>query len=300
MNNDVKKNVKTAPGKLPGGAPMPEMIGDRLGFDGVEAFNLLRTNLSFSFSDEKKCHILGVTSPVPGTGKSIIATNISYSIAKAGKKVLLVDGDLRLPTVAQKMGVAQKPGLSNILVNALDPMSTVQHYNGTLDILASGDIPPKPSELLGSDRMGGVLAELSDYYEYIIFDLTPVTVVPDTLALAKYLDGVVLVVRREHDEKRALDETLRQLELAKTKVVGFVFNNGAGYRNAYGKYYGYGKNKYGYKYKYKKYGDNYRYGAKPTIRDNGTPVKSARPAAPAKSAQTTAAVTENSKETPKQ
>ncbi|MBO4217096.1 MAG: polysaccharide biosynthesis tyrosine autokinase [Clostridia bacterium] len=254
-----------------------ELLGEKLHFDGIEAFNLLRTNLSFSFSDEKKCHIIGVTSPVPGTGKSLISTNMAYSIAKAGRKVLLIDGDLRLPTVAAKMKIAGKPGLSNILVSPLDPMSYVQHYNGTLDVLVAGDIPPKPSELLGSDRMGNVLDELSEFYEYIIFDLTPVTVVPDTLAVAKYLDGVVIVLRRDHDEKRAFDDTLRQLELAKARIIGIVFNSGSGYRSAYGKIY---KKTYGYRKSNKKSSDNYRYGAKPTMKENGGAVKSVKPVKP--------------------
>ena len=266
-----KKKKKTAP---VGVDEQPaDLLGDNLNFDGIEAFNLLRTNLSFSFSDEKKCHVIGVTSPIPGTGKSLISTNMAYSIAKAGRKVLLIDGDLRLPTVATKMGIASKPGLSNILVSPIDPMSAVQHYNGTLDILAAGDIPPKPSELLGSDRMGNVLDELSEYYEYIIFDLTPVTVVPDTLAVAKFLDGIVLIIRKDHDEKRALDETLRQLELAKARILGIVFNSGSGYRKQYGKSYG---KKY-YKYGGKKNGDNYRYGAKPTLKDPANAEKKPKP-----------------------
>lgn len=272
-----KKKKKTAPVRVE--EQPADLLGDNLNFDGIEAFNLLRTNLSFSFSDEKKCHVIGVTSPIPGTGKSLISTNMAYSIAKAGRKVLLIDGDLRLPTVATKMGIASKPGLSNILVSPIDPMSAVQHYNGTLDILVAGDIPPKPSELLGSDRMGNVLAELSEYYEYIILDLTPVTVVPDTLAVAKFLDGIVIILRKDHDEKRALDETLRQLELAKARILGIVFNSGSGYKSPYGN--GYKKKKYEGKNTgksgAKKSGDNYRYGAKPTMKENATAEKKPKP-----------------------
>lgn len=258
-HNKNAGNVKT----IKSDAADTEMIGDKLGFDGVEAFNLLRTNLSFSFSDEKKCHIIGVTSPIPGTGKSLISSNVAFSIAKTGKKVLLIDGDLRLPTVAAKMGVVPKPGLSNVLVSPIDPMTVVQQYNGTLDIMAAGDIPPKPSELLGSDRMGNILREFAEYYEYIVIDLTPVTVVPDTLAVAKFIDGIIIVVRRDHDERGALDETLRQLNLAKARIIGIVFNNGVEMKTKRGGY-----KKY-YKYKHsseKKNGDNYRYGAKPTIK----------------------------------
>lgn len=256
--NLFNKTAKNKKKSVASETPETEMIGDKLGFDGVEAFNLLRTNLSFSFSDEKKCHIIGVTSPIPGTGKSLISANLSYSIAKTGKKVLLMDGDLRLPTLAAKTGVVPKPGLSNVLVSPIDPMTVVQQYNGTLDVMAAGDIPPKPSELLGSDRMGNILEELSEYYEYIIIDLTPVTVVPDTLAAAKFIDGIIIVVRREHDERNALNETLRQLELAKAKIIGLVFNNGADSKTRYGGY-----KKYGYE---KKNGDNYRYGSKPTLK----------------------------------
>ena len=294
MAEKMKQNEKVKTQQTAGAAAETDiyaeerkLIGDKLKFDGVEAFNLLRTNLMFSFTDDKPCHVIGVTSPLPGTGKSLISTNLAYSIAKMNRKVLLIDGDMRLPTVAQKLGLKSKPGLSNLLVSACSTADVVQHFSDYMDVIAAGDIPPKPSELIGSDRMQEVLELFSKEYEYIIFDSTPVTVVPDTLVVAKYLDGIVLVVRKDHDEKNALSDTLRQLDIAKARILGFVFNNGLSYKSRYGKYYRYGKYKYGkYKYgKYKygryaykqgygnRYNTDYRYGVKPTLKETPTTKK---------------------------
>ena len=213
-----------------------DLLGDKLSFDGIEAFNLLRTNLSFSFSDDKKCHIVGIVSPIPSTGKSLVSSNLAISIAKDNKKVLLIDADLRLPTIAKKMRLVQKPGLSNILISSENPSDFIQRYNDMVDVIVAGNIPPKPSELLGSARMGEVLRMLSDYYDYIIVDLAPVTVVPDALAVAKYLDGVILLLRKDYDKKTLVDEAIRQLKLSKTNILGVVFNYGMSSHERYGKY----------------------------------------------------------------
>lgn len=245
--------------------PSTPLIGDELGFDAVEAFNLLRTNLFFSFPDEKSCHIVGITSSVPASGKSLISSNLAFAIAKTNKKVLLIDGDMRLPTIAQKLGMRPKPGLSNILVSACEIDDAIQNFYGSMDVIPAGDIPPKPSELLGSDRMKEVLEILSERYEYIIFDTTPITVVPDALALVKMLHGVIIVSRKDHDEKPALRETLRQLELSKAKILGCVFNSGEGKSTGYGKGSKYGYKKYGYGGR--SYGTNGRYGSSPTLKE---------------------------------
>lgn len=217
------------------------MVGENLGFDGVEAFNLLRTNLAFSFSGSKSCRLIGVTSAIPGTGKSLIAANLAYSISKMDKRVLLLDTDMRLPTVAKKLALSPKPGLSNVLVGRCKVDDAIQHFAENMDVMPAGDIPPQPSELLGSASMEALIATLTQRYDYIIFDTTPITVVPDVLVLASYLDGFVLVVRREHDEKHAVRETLRQMELSKAKILGLVFNSGEHGTAKYGKSYKKGK-----------------------------------------------------------
>ncbi|MBQ0099115.1 MAG: CpsD/CapB family tyrosine-protein kinase, partial [Firmicutes bacterium] len=203
-----------------------DCFGDKLSFEAMESFNLLRTNINLSFSDEKKCHIIGITSPIPGAGKSLVSSNLSYSIAKSNKKVLLIDCDLRLPTINKKIGLNLKPGLTNALVEKVNYKDILQTPNDNLDVLTAGDIPPNPSELLGSTKFSSLIKELENEYDYIVLDLTPVNIVADALNLVQIIDGFVLVVRKDHDNKVALNEALRQLNLAKAKIVGIVFNSG--------------------------------------------------------------------------
>jgi len=215
------------------------VIGKNLNFEGAEAFNLLRTNLFFSFADDKKCHIIGMTSPMPGAGKSLCSINLTYAIAKAGQRVLLIDGDLRLPTVQKKLKLSGEYGLSNVLTGKSTPEEVITVCNKYMDIMIAGTIPPRPSELLGSEKMNEILRELEKDYDYIIVDLPPVMVVPDAIVISKYIDGLAVVVHKDSDEKDALDDTLRQLNLANAKVIGLIFNSGMDKRkkkaNAYSK-----------------------------------------------------------------
>lgn len=226
------------------------MFGPDMSFAVTEAYKLLRTNLMFSFADEGRGHVVGVTSAVQEEGKSSSACNIAYALAESGAKVLLLDGDLRRPTVASKLGIARTPGLTNLLVSRWDYREVVQHCEAApkLDIITSGDIPPNPSELLSSDRMVQVIDELTKVYDYIIVDLPPVTVVSDALAVSRVLDGMVMVVRSGISDRKMLAEAMRQLEMVSVRVLGFVFRDSA---NNGGKYGG----KYHKKYRYKYYTD---------------------------------------------
>lgn len=218
------------------------MIGANMSFASAEAYKLLRTNLMFSFSGSEKCHIIGMTSSFRGEGKSLTAINLAYSLAEAKKKVLLIEGDMRLPTLSNRLSLHASPGLSNLLVGLINSVSdTIQHFRVqveeddfiSLDVIAAGDIPPNPSELLGSDRMQALLDRLRERYDYIILDLPPVTAVTDALVASRLVDGMVLVVRNNHAIRGALAETIRQLKLVNTRILGFAFNgaveSGSGY-----------------------------------------------------------------------
>ena len=152
-----------------------------LDFTAAEQYKLLRTNIMFALHDKEKCPIIGVTSSVRGEGKSTTAVNLSYVLAENGKKVLLIDGDLRIPSVAKKMEIDSSPGLTNMLMDYESQKMSVFKSN-FLDnwfILPAGDLPPNPSELLSSKRMKTVLQQLSDKFDYIIIDLPPVNIVSD-------------------------------------------------------------------------------------------------------------------------
>ncbi len=213
-----------------------------LSFAAAEAYKMLRTNIFFSLPDDKKCHIIGVTSSLRGEGKSTTAINLSYSLAEAGKKVLLIDADMRLPSVAKKMEMSNDIGLSDFLVNAGDKVGTNIHktlVHENWHIITSGSIPPNPSELLGSNRMKRFLEVLSERYDFIVIDLPPVTVVTDATILSPVLDGIAVVVKENSTDRRSLNECVRLLEMSEAKILGFIMTNvkeesGAYYKKKYG------------------------------------------------------------------
>lgn len=208
------------------------MIGPRMNFASSEAYKLLRTNLMFSFSDTEKCRIIGMTSSFSGEGKSLTSINLAYTLAETGKKVLLIEGDMRLPTMAGRLGLKPSPGLSNLIAGMNGVKEVLQEYKTMTEgnvpvsfhVLVSGDIPPNPSELLGSNRMHLFLKSLRDICDYVILDLPPVTVVTDAVLSSKLVDGMVVVVRNNRAVRGALAETIRQLRLVDARILGFVFN----------------------------------------------------------------------------
>lgn len=225
-----------------------------LEFTAVEQYKLLRTNLSFTLPEDDNNHmIIGVTSAMRGEGKSTTAVNLSYVMAESGKKVLLIDGDLRIPSVAKKMGIDNSFGLTDLLKGAgsvqMSDFKSTEHSNWY--IIPSGAIPPNPSELLGSTRMKNVLKSLSENFDCIIIDLPPVNLVSDALAVSKYISGMIVVVREDYTEKKELDTCFRQLKLSDVNVLGCVINEDKRGKGSYSKY----RYKRYYKY-YKTYGDN--------------------------------------------
>jgi capsular exopolysaccharide synthesis family protein len=216
-------------------------LHSNLSFAAAEAYKMLRTNIFFSLPDDKKCHIIGVTSSMRGEGKSTTSVNLAYSLAEAGKKVLLIDADMRLPSIAKKMEIPNDLGLSDILVNAGDKVGISIHktlVNENWHIMTSGSIPPNPSELLGSNRMKKLLEVLSEKYEFIIVDLPPVTVVTDATILSPVLDGIAVVVKENSTDKRALNECVRLLRMSEAKILGFVMTSVKEDRGTYRKYSG--------------------------------------------------------------
>lgn len=239
------------------------MLHRELGFVATEAYKLLRANLMFTLPNEGDCRVVGVTSSMRGEGKSTTAVNLSYALAEAGKRVLLVDADLRLPSVAKKLEIDGAPGLSNVLVGAVEPKSAIRVSKEleSWHILPSGDIPPNPTEMLGSPKMTALVKALSQDYDFIIFDLPPVNIVSDALVISPLLGGMLVVVREDYSERRELRECTRQLELSNVKVLGFVMNVSRGEGSGYGRY---KKNRYKYTFKYYKgYGKNAPYGRSP-------------------------------------
>ncbi len=212
-----------------------------LEFTAVEQYKLLRANLSFTLPEGIRCPIIGVTSSMRGEGKSTTAINMSYVLAESGKSVLLIDGDLRIPSVAKKMDISSSPGLTDLLMGYESHQMGVFKTN-LLDnwyVMPSGDLPPNPSELLGSRRMESILKLAAEKFDYIVVDLPPVNVVSDALAISKYITGMVVVIREDYTEKKELEACFRQLKLSNVNVLGCVMNeseNSAGSHGRYKKY----------------------------------------------------------------
>lgn len=234
----VKENQKT--------------LHKNLKFTATEQYKLLRANLSFTLPEEDGCAIVGITSAMRGEGKSTTAVNLSYVLAESGKKVLLIDGDLRLPSVAKKMKISNSPGLTDLLKGneAVQMSNFKSELLSNWYILPTGDLPPNPSELLGSKRMENLLKHFSKSFDFIIFDLPPVNIVSDALTVSKFISGMIVVIREDYTEKKELETCFRQLKLSDVKVLGCVINEAKNGRGSYGKY----KYKRYYKY-YKTYGN---------------------------------------------
>ncbi len=238
----------------------PERLyGDKLSFEATEAFKLLRTNLFFCLpaSEERTCPVVGITSSVQGEGKSTTAINLAYMLAEDGKRICLIEGDMRAPIINSRLNLKSKEGLSHVLAGMLaDPQAiftTVLHEN--LDVVPAGEIPPNPAELLGSERMAKFTSQLKRFYEYIIIDLPPITVVADALAVSGVLDGIIVIVEDGTTTKRQLIDCMQRLDVIKSKILGFVVTRAENGRRRYG------KKKYGYGYYY-----GYGYGHRPVKR----------------------------------
>lgn len=231
----------------------PAVIGPNISFAASEAYKLLRTKLQFSFADENDCHVIGLSSALSGEGKSLTSVNLAYTLSQLDKKVLLVDCDMRRPTLAEKLGVLNYPGLSNYLTRQCSVDDLVQECElkkgeNTFHVIVAGQNPPNPVELLSSERMKKALLSMRKVYDYVILDLPPVGEVSDAMAIAKETDGILLVVRQNYCDRNVLVDTINQFDFINAKTLGIVFNctvEGGGkgyYKKYYKRYYkGYGR-----------------------------------------------------------
>ena len=220
-----------------------------LEFTATEQYKLIRANLDFTLPPDLKCPVIGITSSMRGEGKSTTAINLAYVFAEKGSKVLLIDGDLRIPSIAKKLDIESSPGLADLLRGKGAQLSEFQSY--LLEnwyVLPSGSIPPNPSELLGSNRMGKLLERLREMFDYIIIDLPPVNIVSDAISISSHLSGMIVVIREEYSERKELEHCFRQLKLTNANILGCVMNGAKEGSASYGKYKKYKRYKY-YAYK---------------------------------------------------
>ncbi|SDM56199.1 MULTISPECIES: CpsD/CapB family tyrosine-protein kinase [Bacillaceae] len=204
-----------------------------------EQYRTIRTNLQFAAVDEELKTMM-VTSSGPSEGKSSTVANMAIVFAQQGKSVLLIDGDMRKPTLHYTFRMDNRFGLSNVLVGEKSlGESVVQSDVPNLDLLSCGPIPPNPSELLGSKAMERMLEEASGRYDLVIFDTPPVLAVTDAQILANLCDGALMVVRSKQTEYEAAQKAKELLQPAKAKLLGVVLND---LEQKKGHYYYYGTN----------------------------------------------------------
>lgn len=213
----------------------------------AEQFRTIRTNIGFMGIDHP-IKTLAFTSANVSEGKSTVADNVAVVSANAGKRILLIDADLRRPTLHRTFNVANQEGLTTILTSSVPEMDITNLIQRTqvenLSILTSGPIPPNSAELLNSQRMQALIASVKESYDVVIIDVPPILAVSGTQALVSHLDGVVLVVRMGQTEKAGLKRSVELLKLAQANTLGYVMNDAdADGDSAYGYGYGYG---YGY------------------------------------------------------
>lgn len=214
-----------------------------------EQFKTVRTNIQFSSVGKDLVSVL-FTSSEPSEGKSTVSNNMAVTWANQGTKVVLVDADLRRPTVHKSFSVHNLAGLTNYLSQTMDLSEVIQPtIVENLDVITSGPVPPNPAELLGSDRVQLLMDELNEKYDLIIFDAPPVNTVTDSQLLAARTDGTILVVPQGIADKNGVRRAKQLLETVHANILGAVMNRvtaqksegyygGSYYGGNYGGYYG--------------------------------------------------------------
>ena len=191
----------------------------------AEQFRTIRTNIQFSMVDQDLKTIV-ITSAGPGAGKSTISANLAVTFASQGKKVLLVDADMRKPTVHKTFRLPNHDGLTTLLTEKDVNISDIVHRAPTegLSIITSGVIPPNPSELLASKRMDKLINELEQIFDLIIFDMPPVVAVTDAQVMASKVDGTVFVIPKGLTDKDMVLKSKDLLDKVHANVIGAIFN----------------------------------------------------------------------------
>ena len=192
-------------------------------FYTVEAYKLARTNISLSII-KQGCKKILFTSALSGEGKTTTSCNVAAAFSKKlNTKVLVIDCDLRKPTVAKFFGIKNVPGVTNYLGGMVEIDDIIQNVPNTeLYVIPSGIIPPNPSELLASEEFKKLVSELEKRFDYIIFDSTPINVVSDCLHLTELVDGVVLVAYENVSNYAELDKAVETFKRCDTKILGFI------------------------------------------------------------------------------
>jgi capsular exopolysaccharide synthesis family protein len=231
--------VGTIPPFKAGKQPIP--VAEQPRTAAAEAFRKLRTNFGFLGIDrESLCCV--VTSPTAGDGKSTVAANLAIALAQAGQRVALIDADLRKPSLHKLFRLQQRVGTTTVLLDQAGVHDAIQHLGpGLPAVLTSGQLPPNPSEVLGSRRMGELVAELRAAYEVVMIDCAPLLPVTDPMVVSRFADGILLIARAGTTTRDQAQAARAASVKAGAKVFGAVLNAASvteGRQSAYYAYYG--------------------------------------------------------------
>ena len=228
------------------------MVGPDAPFQFVEAYKSLRTNLEF-LSASSGCKVILITSSVPEEGKSNVAINLATTMAAGGKKVVLVDGDLRKGSLSRYLHLNRnRPGISNVVANQCTLTDALVRFkNVQFTLLPVGPLPPNPSEMLATPAVEALFKGLREYYDYVIVDTPPVSVVTDAAVMCRFADGVILVVRPGVTTTQGAQLSKKNLEAVHAHILGVVLNGydakRTGHKDGY---------YYSYSYDYYKHDDS--------------------------------------------
>lgn len=200
----------------------------------IEAYKTIRTSLFFTLVHNDGCKKILVTSSISKEGKSTVCINLALTVAQTDAKVLVIDCDLRKPRIHKFFKSKCVPGLSNYLIGRSGLDEIIKSTNiPNLSVMYSGIIPPNPGELLGSLEFKKLLENLSEKYDYIFLDCPPLLEVSDALETSKNTDGMLLVTRHKYTSHKFINQSLKKIEFANVKILGFILNDVPKKKNRY-------------------------------------------------------------------
>ena len=203
----------------------------------AESYRTLRTNIQYS-SIDKEIKSIVVTSASPKEGKSTVSGNLALSFAQNGKKVIIIDCDLRKPSIHRKFNISNLCGLSEVMIGKETLDNAIQKYKSNIHILPSGKIPPNPAEMINSTSMSNLLEELKEEYDIVIIDSPPLEAVTDGQILSTKVDGTILVLKAGESKIESVKEAKNLLNKVGANIIGLVINQVSKSKKNYYYYYG--------------------------------------------------------------